>query len=121
MEVDEWVFTGFGRQRKQVCSEDWPRRLAGEFRDDVVGLAIEYLSTLGPNQLLGRDMEPVGVALNGLEQLGSGSLSSRSNVLAEVGASSRPRICLRISVGVRGATVSGRMSVCGSPSPTTCR
>jgi hypothetical protein len=47
MEVEEWVFTGFGRQRKQVCPEGWPRRLAGEFRDDVVGLAIEYLSNLG--------------------------------------------------------------------------
>jgi hypothetical protein len=71
MEVEEWVFTGFGRQREQVRSEGWPRRLAGEFRDDVAGLAIEYLNNLGANQLLGRDMEPVGVALNGLEQPGS--------------------------------------------------
>jgi hypothetical protein len=61
MEVEEWVFTGFGRQREQVCSEGWPRRLAGEFRDSVAGLAIEYLNNLGANQLLGRDMEPVGV------------------------------------------------------------
>ena len=53
MEVEEWVFTGFGRQREQVCSEGWPRRLAGEFRDDVVGLAIEYLNNLGAKQLLG--------------------------------------------------------------------
>jgi len=71
MEVEEWVFTGFGRQREQVCSEGWPGRFAGEFRDDVVGLVIEYLNNLGANQLLGRDMEPVGVALNGLEQPGS--------------------------------------------------
>ena len=41
MEVEEWVFTGFGRQREQVCSEGWPGRFAGEFRDDVVGLVIE--------------------------------------------------------------------------------
>ena len=71
MEVEEWAFTGFGRQREQVCSEGWPRRLAGEFRDDVVGLAIEYLNNLGANQLLGRDMEPVDVALNSVEQPGS--------------------------------------------------
>jgi hypothetical protein len=37
----------------------------------VVGLVIEYLNNLGANQLLGRDMEPVGVAPNGLEQPGS--------------------------------------------------
>ena len=46
-------------------------------------------------------------------------LSSRSKVLAEVGASSRARICCRVSVGVRGEMVSGRITVCGSPSPTT--
>jgi hypothetical protein len=34
-------------------------------------LAIEHLNELGANQLLGRDMEPVGVALNGVEQPGS--------------------------------------------------
>jgi hypothetical protein len=38
-------------------------------------------------------------------------------VLAEVGVSSRVRIWWRVSVGVRGAMVSGRMTVCGSPSP----
>jgi hypothetical protein len=31
-------------------------------------LAIEHLNNLGADQLLGCDMEPVGVALNGLEQ-----------------------------------------------------
>ena len=30
-------------------------------------------------------------------------------MVAEVGVSSRARICCRVSVGVRGATVSGRM------------
>ena len=38
-EVEEWVLTGFGRQREQVCSEGRPRRLAGEFGDDLVGSA----------------------------------------------------------------------------------
>jgi hypothetical protein len=36
-------------------------------------------------------------------------------------SAARLRICCRVSVGVRGATVSGRMIVSGSPSPATCR
>jgi len=64
------VLTGFSRQREQVCSEGRPRRLAGEFGNDLVGSAIEHLNNLRANQLLGRDMEPVGVALNGLETAG---------------------------------------------------
>jgi hypothetical protein len=71
MEVEEWVLTSFSRQREQVCSESRPRRLASERGDDLVGLAIEDLNNLGANQPLGREMEPVGVALNGLEQAGS--------------------------------------------------
>jgi hypothetical protein len=55
------------------------------------------------------------------ESRASGLLSSRSKVLAERGASSRARICCSVSVGVRGAMVSGWMTVCGSPSPTTWR
>jgi hypothetical protein len=38
-----------------------------EFGDDLVGSAVEHLNDLGANQLLGRDMEAVGVALNSLE------------------------------------------------------
>jgi hypothetical protein len=104
-----------------MCSERRPGRFAGEFGDDLVGSAIEHLNELGTNQLLGRDMEPVGVALDGVVEPGSRSLSSRSSVVAEVGVSSRARIWCKVSIGVRGATVSGRMRVCGSPSPTTCR
>src|SRR5829696_5912421 len=97
---------------------DWIRSghahpwIAGEFMDHLIGLAIEHLNGLGANQLLGRDMEPVGVALDRVEKPGS-------SVVAEVGVSSRARICCKVSVGVRGATVSGRMTACGSPSPTT--
>ena len=56
--MEEWVLTGFSRQREQVCSEGRPGRLAGELRDDLVGLAVDHLKDLGANQLLGRDMEP---------------------------------------------------------------
>ena len=104
-----------------MCSERRPGRFAGEFGDDLVGSAIEHLNELGTNQLLGRDMEPVGVALDGVVEPGSRSLSSRSTALAETGASSRARICCSVSVGVRGEIVSGRMRMCGSPSPTTWR
>ena len=67
LQVEEWVLTGLSRQREQVCSEGRPRRLAGEFGDDLVGLAVEHLNDLGANELLGRHMEPVGVALDGVE------------------------------------------------------
>ena len=70
LQVEEWVLTGFSRQSEQMCSEGRPGRLAGEFGDDLVGSAVEHLNGLGSNQLLGRDMEPVGVALDSVEQSG---------------------------------------------------
>ena len=48
----------------------------------------------------------------------AGSLSSRSRVVAEAGVSSRVRICCKVSVGVRGATVgsdNGVRVVCQDP------
>jgi hypothetical protein len=54
-----------------VRSEGRPGRFAGEVGDDLVGLTIERLNDLGSDQLLGRDIEPVGVALNRVEQPGS--------------------------------------------------
>ena len=71
LQVEEWVLPGLSRQSEQVCSERRPGRLAGEFGDHLVGLAVEHLNDLGADQLLGRDIEPVGVALDGLEQPGS--------------------------------------------------
>ena len=102
-----------------MCSEGRPGRFAGEVGDDLVGLTVERLNDLGSDQLLGRDIEPVGVALNGVEQPGTRVADFSQQRGGEVGVLSRARICCRISVGVRGATVSGRMMLCGSPSPTT--
>src|SRR4029453_6416098 len=68
MEVEEWVFTGFSRQSEQVCSESRPCRLAGEFRNDQVGLAVERVNDLGSDKLLGCHLEPVGVALDCIMQ-----------------------------------------------------
>jgi hypothetical protein len=67
--VEEWVLTGFSRQSEQMCSEGRPRWFAGEFGDDLVGLAVEHLNDPGANPLLGGDMEPVGVALDRIMQL----------------------------------------------------
>jgi hypothetical protein len=121
LEVEEWVLTGLGCQSEQMCPQRRPRRLAREFRDDLVGSAIEHLNDLGANQLLGRDMEPVGVTLDSVEQPGSWVAEVSQQRAGRVGESSRARICCKVSVGVRGATASGRITVCGSPSPTTRR
>jgi hypothetical protein len=65
------VLPRLSRQSEQMCSERRSGRFAGEIGDDLVGLAIEHLNELGANQLLGRDMETFGVALDGVEQSGS--------------------------------------------------
>ena len=63
------MLPGFSRQREQACSERRPRRLAGEVRDDVVGLTVERVNDLKSDELLGCHIEPVGVVLDGVEQL----------------------------------------------------
>jgi hypothetical protein len=118
--VAEWMFTGFGREDEKVGSEGWPSRFVGESGEVLVGL-VKLCDGLGSDELFGCDVEAVGVALDGLESRAAASLNSRSKVQAETGASSRAMICCSVSVGVRGVTVSGRMMLWGSPSPTTCR
>jgi hypothetical protein len=68
VQVDQRILTGLSRQREEVCSEGRPRRLACESADDLVGSAVEHLNDLGANQLLDRNMELVGVALDGLKE-----------------------------------------------------
>jgi len=65
------VLIGFSRQRKEVCSEGRPRWLAGEFGDDLVGSAVEHLNDLRSNEVRGRHLEAVGVALDGRVEPGS--------------------------------------------------
>jgi hypothetical protein len=83
-----------------VGSDGWPGGFSGESGDVMVGL-VELCDGLGSEELLGCDVEAVGVALDRLESRAAGLLSSRSRVLAETGASSRPRTCCSASVGVR--------------------
>ena len=68
MEVDEWVLTGFSRQREQVCSKGRPRRLAGEVRNDLVRQAVKRVNDLGSEELLDCRLESVGVALDRVMQ-----------------------------------------------------
>ena len=85
---------------REVGSQGRPSRLVGEPGDVLVGL-VELCDGLGSEELFGGDVEAVGVALDRLESRAAGLLSSRSEVLAETGASSRARICCSVSVGVR--------------------
>ena len=64
------MLTGFGRQGEEVCSQGRPGRFAGELGDDLVGLAVERLHDLGSDELLGRDLEAVGVALDRVDKPG---------------------------------------------------
>ena len=65
------MLAGLRSQGEQVCPQGRPGRLVGEVGHDLVGSAVEHLNDLAVNQLLGRRLEPVGVALNGVEQPGS--------------------------------------------------
>jgi hypothetical protein len=64
------MLTGFSRQCEETCSKCRPRRLAGEVGDDLVGLAVECSNNLRPDEVLGCHLEPVSVALDGVEQSG---------------------------------------------------
>jgi hypothetical protein len=68
-QVAERVFTGFGRQREQVGSEDWPGGFGSESGDVLVD-SVELCDAFGSDVLFGCDVEAVGVALNHLEQPG---------------------------------------------------
>ena len=102
-----------------MCPQGRPGGFSGESGEVLVGL-VGLRPVLGP-RLLGCDVEAVGVALDRLEEPGCWVVELAQQVLAETGASSRPRICCSVSVGVRGEMVSGRMMLWGSPSPTTWR
>ena len=120
-QVAKWVLARFGREGDQVGSQGRPGRFVGESGDVLVGL-VRAPPPSGVRRAvrLRRGGRRCSAGPHGKSRA-VGLLSSRSKVLAETGASSRARICCRISVGVRGEVVSGRMTVWGSPSPTTWR
>ena len=69
-QVEEWVLTGLRRQSEQMCPQRRPRRLVGEVGTTWSARPSSISTSLGSDELLGRDMEPVGVALDGVEQPG---------------------------------------------------
>ena len=70
VQVEEWMLTGLRRQSEEMCPQSRPRRLVGEVRDDLVGSGVEHVNDLLPEKLLGRHLEPVGVAPDGIIQPG---------------------------------------------------
>ena len=67
LQVEEWMLAGFSRQCEETCSKCGPRWLAGDVGDDLVGVGVECSNDLGADEVLDRDVEPVGVALDGVE------------------------------------------------------
>jgi hypothetical protein len=118
--VAEWVFTGLGRDAKQVGPQGGPSRFNGESGDVLVGL-VELCHGLGSEELFGCHVEAVGVALDRLEEPGRWVVELAQHGGGGDGRFVAVRICCSVSVGVRGEMVSGRMRVWGSPSPTTWR
>jgi hypothetical protein len=106
---------GLSRQREQACSEGRPGGLARDFRDDLVGLPVERVNDLKSDELLGCHLEPVGVALDGVERP-RGWVGELAQGGGGGGGSPRARIRSSSSGGA-GVTVSGWMTVCASPSP----
>ena len=70
-QVEEWVLTGLCRQPEEMCSERRPGRLVGEVEHDLVCSSVEHLNDLGSEEMLGRNMNAVGVTQDGLIQPGS--------------------------------------------------
>jgi hypothetical protein len=68
-QVAEWVLSGFGREGEQLGSQGRPGRFSGEPRNVLVGL-VKLCDGLGSEELFGRDVEAVGVALDRLEEPG---------------------------------------------------
>ncbi|HTF40316.1 MAG TPA: hypothetical protein VK754_06960, partial [Propionibacteriaceae bacterium] len=68
-QVTDRVLLGFGRDGEQVGSEGWPGGFGSESVNVLVGL-VELCDGLGSDELLGCDVEAVGVALDRLEQPG---------------------------------------------------
>ena len=67
--VAEWVPTSFGREVEQVCPQGRPGGFNGESGDVLIGL-VELRDGLSSEELLGCDVEAVGVALDRLDEPG---------------------------------------------------
>ena len=119
-QVAEWMHPGFGRKGDQVGSQGWPSQLVGEPGNVLVDL-VELCDGLGSDQLFGRDVEAVGVALDRLEKPGRWIVE-----LVQHGAGRDGRfiagedLLQRLGRCVRGNRLGSDEGV-GAPSPTTWR
>ena len=113
VEVAERVVARFGGEVEEMGSQGGPGRFAGEPGNVLVDL-VEVGNNLGSEEVFGGGVKAVGVPLDSVEQPGSRITElTQQVVVAEVSESSRARICCKVSVGVRGATMSGRMTAVG--------
>jgi len=67
LQVDEWMFSGIGRQREETCSKCGPRWLAGDVGDDLVRMGVQGFDDPLSELVPGRRVEPVGVTLDGVK------------------------------------------------------
>jgi hypothetical protein len=65
LQVEECVFSGVGRQREETCSKCGPRWLAGDVGHDLVRMGVQGFDDPLSELVLGRNVEPVGVTLDG--------------------------------------------------------
>ena len=107
-----------------ASSRRWARRVGQAAHSQtghyLLGWRRQRLDASGPARSSAADVQGVDVPAASPSWV-AGSPCSRCRVVADRAASSRARICSSRSVAVDGWTVSGRIRVCGSPSPTTCR
>ena len=102
-----------------MAAQGRPGRLLGEPVEQRVGAVVEVGDQLSAGDVFGGDVEGVEVAGGGGAEPDGGVLLLALRGGGGCGAASRARICSSSSVAVRGWTLSGWMTVCGSPSPTT--
>ena len=109
-------------EQQQMGAEGGPGRLVDEAGHNLLGGDVQRLDDFASGQVFGGHMEGVDIAGGGVsEPDGRVVLVALQGGGGPRRASSRARICSSSSVAVDGWTVSGRMRLCGSPSPTTCR
>jgi hypothetical protein len=121
MEVLDRVLAGFGGEGDEMGAQGRPGRRGGDVGDDLVGSAVKRTHDPGSDELFGGGMQAIGVALDRLMQPDRRIADFAEEGGGRGGAVIAGHDLFQQFAGVRGATVSGRMTVCRSPSPTTCR
>ena len=104
-----------------MAAKGRPCRLRGQPVEQALGAAVEAGYHLWAGEVFSGQVEGVDVAGRGWAEPGGGILLLALQGGGGLRGESRAKICSSSSVAVRGWTVSGRITLCGSPSPTTER